>query len=68
MEAAQAKGAEVRIATVTGVSTAPVEVSSGDAGTGEKRKDEGEEGERRVVGVVLEGGEEVPCERVSFRR
>lgn len=62
MEAAQAKGAELRIGTVTGVSTAPV---AGVSDGGEKEDANGD-GERRVTGVVLENGEEIPCDRVSL--
>ncbi|CAN0064405.1 unnamed protein product [Scytosiphon promiscuus] len=54
MEAAEAKGAELRIATVSGVSTSPIE---------EEQEERGE-GKRRVTSVTLEDGSEIPCDRV----
>ncbi|CAN0194202.1 unnamed protein product, partial [Laminaria digitata] len=62
MEAAKARGAEVRIATVSGVSSAPVS----DEAKEESEKDGGgnEEGGRRITAVVLEDGGEIPCDRV----
>lgn len=65
MEAAKARGAEVRIATVSGVSSAPVDPPSDEA-KGESKKGGGgtEEGGHRITAVVLENGEEIPCDRV----
>lgn len=60
MEAAQARGAELRIGAVAGVSTAPVAGVS----EGGEEKGEGGDGERRVTGVLLGDGEEIPCDRV----
>ena len=57
MEAAKARGAEVRIATVTGVSSAPVKPPSGE----EAKEERG----RRITAVVLEDGGEIPCDRVG---
>lgn len=65
MEAAQAKGAELRIATVTGVSTTPLEGSAEEESTGEKQASSDQERQRRITGVLLEGGELIPCDRVS---
>lgn len=70
MQAAQAKGAELRIAAVAGVSTATV--AAEERGGEEKEKGKGagdssDEGrERRISGVVLEDGEEIACDRVSI--
>lgn len=55
MEAAEAKGAELRIAKVSGVSTSPME-----------EEGKGGEGERRITAVVLEDGAEIPCDRVRI--
>eukprot|EP00903_Cladosiphon_okamuranus_P015426 g14249.t1 len=57
MEAAKERGAELRIATVSNVATSPVEAADG------KSEQEGE-GDKRVTAVVLEDGEEIPCDRV----
>lgn len=68
MDAAKANGSELRIAAVAGVSSAPMESSSDEAKEAEGKRGGGKEelgGERRITGVVLEGGEEIPCDRVS---
>lgn len=54
MDAAKEKGAELRIAAVSGVSSSPVDAGSEGGGGGE----------RQITAVVLEDGEEVPCDRV----
>lgn len=59
MEAAKDKGAELRIATVSKVATSPVEAAEG------KGEQEGER-DQRVTAVVLEDGEEIPCDRVRY--
>ena len=64
MEAAKARGAEVRIATVAGVSSAPVDPPSDEAKEETEKGGGGKEkGRRRVTAVMLEGGEEIPCDR-----
>lgn len=52
MDAAKEKGAELRIAAVSGVSSSLVDADS-----------EGD-GERQITAVVLEDGQEIPCDRV----
>lgn len=61
MEAAKEKGAELRIATVSKVATSPVEAAEPEGGGKAGQEDGGDE---RVTAVVLEDGEEVPCDRV----
>lgn len=62
MEAAKEKGAELRIATVSKVATSPVEAAEPEGGGKAGQEDGGDE---RVTAVVLEDGEEVPCDRVG---
>lgn len=70
MEAAKAKGAELRIGTVEGVSSAPVESSEEgkDKGAGSRGgRGGGEKGvsdERQITGVLLDSGEQIPCDKV----
>lgn len=63
MEAAQSKGAELRIGVVTGVSMTTLVSEDGESG---KTAGPGSDMKRRITGVVLEDGEEIPCERVGF--
>lgn len=61
MEAAKEKGAELRIATVSRVATSPMEAAESEGGGKEGQDDQGDQ---RVTAVVLEDGEEIPCDRV----
>lgn len=66
MDAAKSNGAEVRIAAVTGVSSAPMDSpSSEEAGSGGGSGAGDNPGGRRITGVTLESGEEVACDRVG---
>lgn len=66
MEAAIAKGTKLRMATVTGVTTTPVEGFVEWESTWSTQMSDDQSEQRRVTGVLLEGGEEVPCDRVSW--
>lgn len=63
MDAAKAKGAELRIATVSKVATSPVEAAAEPESGGKAGQEDG--GDERVTAVVLEDGEEIPCDRVN---
>ncbi|CAM9119458.1 unnamed protein product [Ascophyllum nodosum] len=65
MEAALAKGAELRIGTVSGVVSIAASESPGEgAGAAGSVKGTAVGDERRITGVSLDNGEEIPCDKV----
>lgn len=66
MEAARAKGAELRIGTVAGVSSAPVESSEEGKYEGAGGGEKGVSDERRITGVLLDSGEQILCDKVRL--
>ena len=65
MEAALAKGAELRIGTVSGVVSIAASESPGEgAGAAGSVKGNAVGDERRITGVSLDSGEEIPCDKV----